>query len=65
MNAFDKRLIETWYYVETVKGISTINDFIDCEKEIHGKTSFSEWLVKQELKADFKEWLEKRGIDYK
>ena len=62
MNRFDKRLIETWYFTESVEGISTINDFLHCDAEIHGSTTFSEWLQEQELEDDFREWLVKNQI---
>lgn len=58
-----KRFIETWYFTETVEGISDIEDFLHCDSEIHDKqTSFCEWLKEQEEEENFKKWLSEHGI---
>lgn len=60
----DDRIIEAWYFMETVEGISDIADFLHCKNEIEN-TGFDIWLKAQDLEEDFKTWIKKHFLDYK
>lgn len=57
------KIVEAWYFTETVEGISDIEDFLHCKYQIEN-IGFQTWLKEQELEDDFENWLKQHGILY-
>ena len=58
-----KRFIESWFFAETVEGISDIGSFFECDSELHDRAiTFEEWLGEQELEQNFKDWLKQYNL---
>ena len=58
------KIIEVWYFTETVEGIAEIKDFLDCKYEVEN-IGFDNWIKKNGLEEDFKAWIKRNGVDYK